>query len=406
MRLGAVFLVGVVAFAVGAVSIGGAAAASHRAAKVVLRDAATPTWSPDGKQIAFGYVRYRSVKPKWASGPILHPVGYRIVRTSSKPGGAVHSVLDVPHGGCCVQMRWVPGGRILVDPSGGLKSVSVRGGKPTRIGLGCSAQEECFATGFSLSPNREFVAVATFEGGPRCCSTIRLLKLKPGGVPVALPPTLFPPQEQWALAFSPDSQQLVFASTPCGDPDSDPPSCMNNPTNNPTMAVHVPGGTPVPLAQSGIPGAALLPSDAQEMQWSPDGRWIAFVEGQGPGSLDQALEVVSTTGTSAPRIVATCPAPEVPADFSWSPTSTSLVLDCRSPVNWSSQISTVSPDGSHFRDLLKNRRLAYGSPGASTGGPQWSPNGSRLLFLAHPIGHRTVHVWTIRPNGQDLTRVG
>ena len=35
-----------------------------------------------------------------------------------------------------------------------------------------------------------------------------------------------------------------------------------------------------------------------------------------------------------------------------------------------------------------------------------SPDGSRLLFVAHRISHRPTHVWTIGPDGRDLTLIG
>ena len=76
------------------------------------------------------------------------------------------------------------------------------------------------------------------------------------------------------------------------------------------MAAPIGGGKPVPLAQSGIPGAGLVPNDAPQVQWSPDGRWVAFVE-------NQSLEVVRTAGGSAPRVLATCPDVEVPFSVSW-----------------------------------------------------------------------------------------
>jgi Tol biopolymer transport system component len=80
-----------------------------------------------------------------------------------------------------------------------------------------------------------------------------------------------------------------------------------------------------------------------------------------------------------------------------------IAFECVSDVNGSGEISTVSPGGTQVTDLLKDRLLVYVQ---TAGGPQWSPDGSRLLFLAHRIGHRGVHVWTIRPDGQNLTRIG
>jgi len=59
MRVGAVLLVGAVAVAAGAVWIRGAIAASRRGAPRVFQDAESPSWSPDGRQVVFTYIRYK-----------------------------------------------------------------------------------------------------------------------------------------------------------------------------------------------------------------------------------------------------------------------------------------------------------------------------------------------------------
>jgi hypothetical protein len=302
-------------------------------------------------------------------------------------------------------MRWTSGGRIVFSSNTMLLSVSVHGGKPQGLyppacrprGHG-NLNPQCDPQAFTLSPNRKIAAVTLFDSTPSP-GTIALAKVdaaKPAMLPT--PPQAFFPG--FALAFSPDSKQLVFGS--CQPDPQNPYAC----TANPLMAVRIGSRKPIPLPQSGIPGAGLVPYDASQVHWSPDGRWVAFVE-------NQSLEVARTVGASAPRVLATCPNPEAPADFSWAPTSTMIAVNCTNPGNGSSQISTVRPDGTHLTDLLQDRPLVYvifggGGPGITEAGsgPQWSPNGSRLLILAHRIGHRTIHVWTIRPNGQDLTRLG
>lgn len=400
MRAGAVLLVGLAVLAAGAVSIGGAVAASHRAAKPVFWGAGAPSWSPDGKQIAFAYVRYRSVKPKWATGSILDPVGFRIVRTSSRPGGAIHTVYAGKSGKAGAfpdEMRWTAGGRILfiLDSAEGplLLSVSVRGGKPKGLifpacrSITPHANPNCWPTGFILSPNRKIAAVNNFDPVPNGLDVLALAKVN-AARPAALPTPVIIGGYDPTFTFSPDGGQLIYTSFPFGPPAP--------------MAVRIGSQTPVPLAQSGIPGAELVPNDVSQVQWSPDSRWVAFVE-------NQNLEVASTAGGSAPRVLAVCPELQAPGpDFSWSPTSNLIAFeDCAG--NGSGLISTVRPDATHLTDLLKDRPLAPPSLaffGTEARAPQWSPNGSRLLFLAHRISHRTIHVWTIRPNGQDLTRVG
>jgi Tol biopolymer transport system component len=391
MRAGAVLLVGVVVLAAGTVSIRGAVAASHRAAKPAFWSAESPTWSPDGKQIVFSYVRY---VPQPPYGP--DPTRYRIVRKSSKPGGAIHTVYagkSGKKGAVPGEKRWTAGGRILfiLDSAAGpsLLSVSVHGGKPRGLIFpACRPRysyslPQCWPTGFILSPSRKIAAVNNFDPVPDGLDVLALAKVN-----AARPAAITTPEIGGfgvIFGFSPGGRQLVY-SYPFGPPGP--------------WVLRIGSQKPVPLAESGIPGAGLVPKDARQVQWSPDERWVAFVE-------NQSLEIAPTAGGSAPRVLATCPGHDAPPfpDFSWSPTSKVIAFECVSDVNGGGEISTVSPDGTQVTDLLKDRPLVYVQTGAA-GGPQWSPDGSRLLFLAHRNGHRSVHVWTIRPDGQNLTRIG
>jgi hypothetical protein len=365
-----------------------------------LQDATAPGWSPDGKQVVFTY---------WdATGAPR----FRVVRTSSRPGGGVrtiHAGKGEPFG----SSAWLAGGRIIFQVNTTLYSVAVHGGKPKPIAFpSCGSPNylQCGPEAFILSPTREYAAVTTDdgEGNPPPPELIALLKLKPGHVPVELQ-TPINAEEQGGgysdviLSFSPHGRQLVFRRDAADCPLPPIPPCSTPPGTG-LMAFRLGGGAPVPLAQSGLPGASLVPSDAQRVQWSPDGRWVAFVE-------HQSLEAVPTTGASAPRVLATnFDSFAVPVnDFSWSPTSKLIAYDCC--FNQATrQFMTVRADGTHLTDLLKGRPLTEisetGGWAPSAGGPQWSPDGSRLLFLAQTLGHRSLHVWTIRPNGHDLTRLG
>jgi Tol biopolymer transport system component len=396
MRAFAVFAAVAAVVVGGAVSMGGAAAASHRATEAALQGAAHPTWSPDGKQIAFASIRYASVKNCCGAPPSLYPSRYRIVRTSSRPGGQVRTVL-AGRGFCCVRTQWAVRDRILVIPNVGLESVGVQGGKPKRLSFPSWRDAE----GFILSPNRKYAAaaVSTDSGDPHSSWGIGLVKLSRGRDPVVVSTPLTGEEQgllDTVLAFSPDSRQLVFRRASWDGWTTGPPSLL---------ALPLSGGDPVPLALSGIPGASLVPDDVEQVQWSPDGRWIAFVE-------NQTLEVVPTTGASAPHVLATDfqALYQYPIyDFSWSPTSAAIAYACCSNQRIE-QLMTVHPDGTHLMNLLKDRPLAYAGLAAGLvgglGTPQWSPDSSRLLFTARRIGHRTVHVWTIRANGRDLIRRG
>ena len=392
MRAVVVSVVVFAALAAGAVAIVGSAAASHRAAGFGSQSATFPSWSPDGTQILFGY-------------------GGRIVRTSSRPGGAIRTV-HASHG-YIYPMLWAPGGRIVFESDGGdiptWYSVGVHGGRAKRIAFpSCESGQgfqcwpdsclSCSPDTFAIfTPNRGYAAVTTDSGedNPPPPELIALLKLKPGRTPVEIHTPLNAEEAGGAvsdliLSFSPHGKQLIFR----GDLG--------------LMAFRLGGGAPVPLAQSGLPGASLVPSDAQRVQWSPDGQWVAFTENQG-------LEVVPTTGASAPRLLPPCPTPGAFLHgFSWSPTSKLIAYDCMSNLILDgAELLTVRPDGTHLADPLSGRRLTYVNNSGGLPEPvQWSPDGSRLLFVAHPgapatgVSTQPVHVWTIQPNGHDLTRLG
>jgi WD40 repeat protein len=371
MRAVAVSVV-LAALAAGAASLAGAAPAAHRTASAAVREPTAPAWSPNGKQIAFGYARYVAT----CCG--TQELGFRIVRRSSRAGGASRTVLNEKKGDIRAE-EWVSGGRILFVSDDILKVVGVHGEKPERIVLPASCYF-CIDPAFILSPDRKIAAVAAYPLN-NDLREIELLNLTPRR-PVVLSSPVTSEEESEGfddeiLAFSPDGSQLVFRRT-----GSD---------GSALMAFRLGSPAPKPLAQSGIPGASLVPSDVAQVQWSPDGRWVAFVE------PNQNLEVVPTSGGEAPRILATANA----CDFSWSPTSKLIAYeDCATA---SPRLLAVKPDGTHLTDLLKRHRLAYIGRGKGEDGAQWSPDGSRLLFVAYGLDY---HVWTIRPNGRDLIRRG
>lgn len=173
----------------------------------------------------------------------------------------------------------------------------VQGGKPKRIAfLSCGTDRNpwgCAAYGLILSGNREYAATSTTSdpSDPHSSYGIGLVRLQPGKRPVVLASTLTAEENSAevidrALAFSPDGTQLVFSRSSWDGWNAGQPA---------VLAISLAGGGSVPLAQSGIAGASLVPNDAAQVQWSPDGNWVAYVEPDSAGTL-QKLEVVPTMG--------------------------------------------------------------------------------------------------------------
>jgi Tol biopolymer transport system component len=277
---------------------------------------------------------------------------------------------------------WAAGGQLLFSDGPYLLSLNVRGGKAKRVvAPDCQESYGCQISGLTLSPNREVAAVGTCDcGDPHLGGFLELVRLSPGRESVQMTQL----KADAFLGFSPDSKQLVFSDA------------------SGLMALPLGGGNPIPLAQSVIPGASLVPNDVQHMQWSPDGNLVAYIEDDYTDDTEH-LEVVPTTGTGTPREQATCSFALglLPClDFSWSHASKMLAYAYISPTGQSTRFMTVRPDGTHLTNLLQHRRLRY------AGDAQWSPDASRLVFLASRPRLQLVHVWTVRADGSHLTRLG
>ena len=132
--------------------------------------------------------------------------------------------------------------------------------------------------------------------------------------------------------------------------------------------VHL-GGAPVPLARSALIGSTYVPSNAVWPQWSPDGKWIAYVA---PGAKPK-LELVSTAG-GKPTVLAS--RFYAAAAFSWSPRSDRIALTVQARVNLANLVTV---------DLTGRQTVVSGSinwiSDDSWDRPQWSPDGSRLVFM-------------------------
>jgi len=150
--------------------------------------------------------------------------------------------------------------------------------------------------------------------------------------------------------------------------------------------------TPVPLARSGLVGARALPQGATNVQWSPDGNWIAFAGAGG-------LRLVSTHG-GASRVLAKVARYQ---SFSWSPTSKLLAY---TTTPGSGRLVTVDLAG-HRRILWPDTSLHYVTDN-SWNRPQWSPDGTKLVFMAlHGAGRPpAAQVWAVGADGTGLTQVG
>jgi Tol biopolymer transport system component len=145
-------------------------------------------------------------------------------------------------------------------------------------------------------------------------------------------------------------------------------------------------GSRLAIMRSDGTGLRLLPrltSGEGSPTWSPNGRRLAFT---GSGVCCNWLYTVRTDGTGLRRVVA-----QQGLFPAWSATGTiAFVHGWQRPQDSRLEdgLYRIRPDGSRLRRLS-----------ARMGGPDWSPDGSRIAFSPNR------HIWTIRADGRGLRRL-
>jgi TolB protein len=136
--------------------------------------------------------------------------------------------------------------------------------------------------------------------------------------------------------------------------------------------------------------------------WSPSGTRIAFTRDFGPalvGEQGVGLFVMRGDGTHVRQITEKITLTRFQdAKPQWSPDGTRLVFDRQRLSDGQHAVFTVRLDGTHAQRLTPWRL----SPDDN---PDWSPDGRWILFHSHGDDGKQDNLYLVHPNGSDLHRI-
>lgn len=198
--------------------------------------------------------------------------------------------------------------------------------------------------------------------------------------------------------WSPNGRKIAFErNVPC------PPGGPKNGLDKTCDLVYT-------VARDGKRLSRLLPCDFKEVShgvhtpaWSPDASRIAFryslSDDRYVDSLDlnTGIWIVNADGTRRHQVTQRTPSSSWDFEPQWSPDGSRLVFAREDLKRQRAAVFTVSPDGSGLFRV---------TPWALSGGnrPDWSPDGKWILFTAHPRDG-SENVYKVHPDGADLTNL-
>jgi WD40 repeat protein len=329
-----------IAVAFGCGAAGGAAA---KRAVSPCGKATAPTWSPDGKQIAwYGF--------RWPLPPNHHAVGsYNILRAicvSDADGTHLHRLANTVCSERCFKdfgdppgrLDWVAPTLLLAGNDLGIFRVSV-GQKPELVG-------KTGPVSFSIDAAGDRVAAGASPAGCiRCSGPVKIRSVASGAVVGTVGGAKLDNTEP---SLSPDGTQVVLARRPATD--SGRPSIwianadgthlrrlekrgddpLWSPAGNRIAYLAPTGGSRyawrLVSPQGGTSRTLLRNGSATAFGWSPNGRWIAF-----PDSRGRLAVVDATTGNV--RTLLKLQLPYSASSVAWSPDSRQLLVVWRPPAH-------------------------------------------------------------------------
>lgn len=361
-----------------------------------------PSWSPDGKWIAFSSDR----NTQWrghndgAGWEHTQELGIYIVRLDGK--GLKR--LSLP-GLCAGSPKWSLDGKEVVfyelpveDTWGARRpnlaskvtsqivSVNVATGRRTELtsGPGLKVAPQFLATGAIgyLAKAGSQAGLAYTMGTPVLDPAVRSPAWSPDGKSVVYEKTDFSPRPQNQLLFSWDPYYEYRYSDVFPNLSKDGKLVVTDKNDDSGISIMNPDGSDKQKLYHAINGAAFMPT------WSPDGQWIAFGFGgylQARKTIGAKIVVMRRDGTELHDVTEEMPNSGFP---SWSPDGKQLVY----------RVWGTKDEGLRIQNLEDHSVKVLTKDYDNL--PFWSPDGKLITFTRKREGNN-FDIYTIRPDGTD-----
>ena len=201
--------------------------------------------------------------------------------------------------------------------------------------------------------------------------------------------------------LSPDGETIVFhRMTPC--PPEGPRNGIDR-TCDLIYTVRTDGTRLEPLVPCSFDASRPVPDScvgAHTPAWSRDGLKIAFSysivnrEHTASLSVNRGVWIVNADGTGRRQVTSLSPGPFWDDEPQWSPDGTRLVFTRVDLERKADAVFVVNVDGSGLRQLTPWALNAAGDP-------EWSPDGKWIILVTHPRDG-SANVARVRPNGSGL----
>ena len=352
------------------------------AAFKLVEDGYYPTWSPDGRRIAFMSNREGQVN-LWT--------------VAASGGSPVRLTRDE---GIDYQPAWSPDGRWIAYGSGGLVGygynvavVAAEGGKPRTL-----TSDFTFVTRPAWSPDGRSIL---FSGERNGILNVWRLPFSPDGKPAEPSRVTLGQGQDTDVSVSRDGGKLAFAAvrdeTNIWELSVDTGQLreVTSGASGPDYPELAPDGRTLLVSATRTGGrglwtvdllgrflSQLTTGDASEpsAHWSPDGKWVAYVRAAAGMTTELCLLPVGSLAAQETGIPAASP--------EWSPDGKSIALG-----------SPAGPGEISIYDVPSRKARAVTSVKSIVDYPTWSPDGRRIAFQRQ---HGSIReIWLVPADGGE-----